>query len=750
MTASIVSPSSPSSPTELSSSDINDFLLANLTESNKRALDGRAASLHFFLSSFFKSAAAKHCPGIAFITSGGTTVPLELTAVRFLTNFSSGTRGARLTECYVQQGWLCVLLRHHTATVPFRHLLLEKLSTASLMRGVLEACADPAKKDDAQREETTAAAAASSTAAEKEKAEERASIFSPEAHAVAQLYAQRHHLLHEVEFDTIIDYLYLLREVALVLTQRFPANHSIHRTPLVFYASAAASDYFLPLQDRWQEKISGGEALTLHLPAVPKTLGHLRSEWLFRPHAPSSLQTFFVTFKLETSLSAMHEKAKKNLHGYHCDAVVANMLQSYKKEVWIYEKNQETAVDPAYLTIMKKGSTTTTSSSSASLLFRDCIEFQMVAYFRHRLESSFHGRPLPPSSTAPVSHTSKDTTTPVRKEEKHDTYVDPATGKRDSFATRAVVATQAAVDGPSMTAIPLVPSIQQRTATFVWVTELEEARACKNLPAQCTSSGSVIENETKRNVARQEQGPTPGTVHPAPSTTSSSSSSSLPGITMHFLVQRFSDAVWINVLEDHEKCAGPGTVIRYDAVDGATMAQTTWKNEGNTGGEEAAACERTPQDVSTNGIELSQCEANTKRTEKAAARKAETPGALPGIESPEEKGSMHNDDGVPPPPPLPPGEGHFYLPGNNHESTAPLWTPGATEGAILLGLRDHPLTLLVGSVVARAIRGCGESRVLFVVLNVVQTAMVLHTPSQKKAFLAFIQDTLHSLYASKA
>ncbi|CAJ1397277.1 unnamed protein product [Effrenium voratum] len=35
---------------------------------------------------------------VALITSGGTTVPLEVKTVRFIDNFSSGTRGALCTQ----------------------------------------------------------------------------------------------------------------------------------------------------------------------------------------------------------------------------------------------------------------------------------------------------------------------------------------------------------------------------------------------------------------------------------------------------------------------------------------------------------------------------------------------------------------------------------------------------------------------------------------------------------------------------
>lgn len=36
---------------------------------------------------------------VAVVTSGGTTVPLEQNTVRFLDNFSTGSRGAASTEC---------------------------------------------------------------------------------------------------------------------------------------------------------------------------------------------------------------------------------------------------------------------------------------------------------------------------------------------------------------------------------------------------------------------------------------------------------------------------------------------------------------------------------------------------------------------------------------------------------------------------------------------------------------------------
>ncbi|KAG0015349.1 hypothetical protein BGZ81_011727, partial [Podila clonocystis] len=42
---------------------------------------------------------------VVLVTSGGTTVPLETLTVRFIDNFSAGTRGATSAEYFLQQGY---------------------------------------------------------------------------------------------------------------------------------------------------------------------------------------------------------------------------------------------------------------------------------------------------------------------------------------------------------------------------------------------------------------------------------------------------------------------------------------------------------------------------------------------------------------------------------------------------------------------------------------------------------------------
>ena len=53
------------------------------------------------------------------MTSGGTTVPLERRCVRFIDNFSSGTRGALSTERLLAGGYGVVLLTRASTVQPF-------------------------------------------------------------------------------------------------------------------------------------------------------------------------------------------------------------------------------------------------------------------------------------------------------------------------------------------------------------------------------------------------------------------------------------------------------------------------------------------------------------------------------------------------------------------------------------------------------------------------------------------------------
>ncbi|KAL1453176.1 hypothetical protein WDU94_007342 [Cyamophila willieti] len=59
---------------------------------------------------------------IAVITSGGTTVPMEHNTVRFVDNFSAGTRGSASVEHFLDQGYAVLFVYRSNSIRPFiRH-----------------------------------------------------------------------------------------------------------------------------------------------------------------------------------------------------------------------------------------------------------------------------------------------------------------------------------------------------------------------------------------------------------------------------------------------------------------------------------------------------------------------------------------------------------------------------------------------------------------------------------------------------
>ena len=56
---------------------------------------------------------------VVFITSGGTSVPLEKNTVRSVENFSTGTRGARSAEYFLKAGHPVIYYHRDSCLCPF-------------------------------------------------------------------------------------------------------------------------------------------------------------------------------------------------------------------------------------------------------------------------------------------------------------------------------------------------------------------------------------------------------------------------------------------------------------------------------------------------------------------------------------------------------------------------------------------------------------------------------------------------------
>ncbi|XP_042223232.1 uncharacterized protein C4B3.18-like isoform X1 [Homarus americanus] len=239
---------------------------------------------------------------IALVTSGGTTVPFERNTVRYVDNFSAGTRGAASTEYFLAHGYAVIFLHREKSVTPFlRHL-------------------DPRFLLDALQEVPGGLLQLSSVHSS-QKAPCRANpLQHGEVHPIWQDYqrVKSESRLLWLTFQTLSDYLWLLRAATQCLQQRAPKA--------LLYLAAAVSDFYIPQDKMAEHKIqSGAGPLTVTLHLVPKMLSPLVSVW--------GPELFVVSFKLETDEKKLIEKATGSLRKYKHDLVIGNLLQTRREEV---------------------------------------------------------------------------------------------------------------------------------------------------------------------------------------------------------------------------------------------------------------------------------------------------------------------------------------------------------------------------------------------------------------------------------
>ena len=249
---------------------------------------------------------------IVFITSGGTTVPLENQTVRFIDNFSAGTRGATSAEYFLEAGYAVIFLHRQFSLLPYsRHY---SHSTNCFLDYMIEnsdgsVAVDPAYHDKMRK--------------------------------VLGKYnlAKRENRLLPLTFITINEYLWNLKDISLLLRPLGPRS--------IFYLAAAVSDFFLPRDRLSEHKIQSSDPaqqvngqqerptgtnegprsrqLVINLDPVPKILKNLVEGW-----AP---QGMIVSFKLETDPDLLIGKSRQALARYQHHLVIGNILSSRKYEV---------------------------------------------------------------------------------------------------------------------------------------------------------------------------------------------------------------------------------------------------------------------------------------------------------------------------------------------------------------------------------------------------------------------------------
>ncbi|KAK6604290.1 DNA pantothenate metabolism flavoprotein [Botrytis cinerea] len=254
---------------------------------------------------------------VVLVTSGGTTVPLERQTVRFIDNFSAGTRGATSAEYFLEAGYASsTIFRHYShATDCFLDFLHEGPDGSVVA-------------NDEYREKML---------------------------KVLRQYnaAKSKNLLLTLPFTTITDYMFILRAIAQLMRPLGPRG--------LLYLAAAVSDFFVPPErmvehkiqstnatdtntpDKGSEEKGNGEdeeafdnfdsspavprskRLIVDLDPVPKFLKNLVDGW-----APEGM---IVSFKLETDPAILVHKAKYSLDRYQHHLVIGNLLATRKWEV---------------------------------------------------------------------------------------------------------------------------------------------------------------------------------------------------------------------------------------------------------------------------------------------------------------------------------------------------------------------------------------------------------------------------------
>ncbi|KAL9027950.1 MAG: hypothetical protein Q9196_003601 [Gyalolechia fulgens] len=273
-----------------------------------RSLQAHTTLAKAFISEHLEhSEHSKHGRRVVLVTSGGTTVPLENQTVRFIDNFSAGTRGATSAEYFLEAGYAVIFLHRQFSLLPYsRHY---SHSTNCFLDFVTEA-------DDGgvivNRE------------------------YQDKMRQVSRKYkaAKNSNTLLLLSFTTITEYLWMLKEVAVLMRPLGPKG--------LFYLAAAVSDFFVPKDRMTEHKIqssevdrssdaaqehssSVGKKLVIDLDPVPKLLRDLVGGW-----APKGM---IVSFKLETDPSILISKSKQALKRYSHHLVIGNLLSTRKWEV---------------------------------------------------------------------------------------------------------------------------------------------------------------------------------------------------------------------------------------------------------------------------------------------------------------------------------------------------------------------------------------------------------------------------------
>ncbi|GAA5811582.1 hypothetical protein MFLAVUS_005021 [Mucor flavus] len=236
---------------------------------------------------------------VVFITSGGTTVPLENQTVRFIDNFSNGNRGATSAEYFLEAGYAVVFMHRQNSILPYhRHYTHSNLGFLDYFEakedGSVQVCPQYATK-----------------------------MYQT---LVKYQEAKKSNRILMLDFVTLPEYLFKLQSGTKILARL--------ENRAMYYLAAAVSDFFIPSTKMAEHKIQSRDGgLTLTLDQVPKFLKPLVSHW--------ASKGLIVSFKLETDTTLLVPKARQALTRYGHQVVIGNMLKTRKQTVTLITQHSE-------------------------------------------------------------------------------------------------------------------------------------------------------------------------------------------------------------------------------------------------------------------------------------------------------------------------------------------------------------------------------------------------------------------------
>ncbi|KAG9319346.1 hypothetical protein KVV02_001762 [Mortierella alpina] len=238
---------------------------------------------------------------VVLVTSGGTTVPLETQTVRFIDNFSAGTRGATSAEYFLEQGYAVIFMHRQFSLQPYsRHYSHARNCFLEFM----------------------------------EADENGIHVVPPYVEKMRTILGkyretQKAGTLLTLDFVTVHDYLFLLREAAQIISKM-----DVHA---MYYLAAAVSDFFIPADKMSEHKIQSGDGLlNLSMDQVPKILKPLVNDW--------TPKAFIVSFKLETDEVLLPLKSRQALKRYGHQIVIGNILTTRKRVVKVITADEESEI----------------------------------------------------------------------------------------------------------------------------------------------------------------------------------------------------------------------------------------------------------------------------------------------------------------------------------------------------------------------------------------------------------------------